>query len=250
MLRFMDEPWAKHPEVLIKSLGDCYRQAIKAGKVESSPDFCRKKIMAYRGYCSAVPQDKLLKAVEDLLMVYIPKSIPPGPGFLFAVCDATEDIKMAQVRVCDETVYGCRYLSLVDKYSFIGPAWVGMDQETMTRILDSRSVLVVEGPFDILAVKTLVPECPVLCPLTKSLNMIQRAILRILGVNRIVTLWDSDATGQRASSRGIMGFQTLALHLPRVKDPSDALLNYNTMCELQDLIRSVPKLPAGDTDDD
>ncbi len=242
-----DEPWFNSPEVLLTSLEALYRKALAIGKIQSVLDTTKKKIMAARGYCPAVPQEQLSQAIEDLQIVYVPESISPGPGFLFPIRDVTGEIRRVHIRLSDEAACGHRYLSIVDKHLFTGPPWLGNDEETLERIISSKTVLVVEGPFDLLAVKTLAPEFPALCPLTKRLGKLHKTYLEILGVRRIITLWDDDAAGRKASSRDLKGFQTLALRPPGTKDPSDALLSYTTMCELQDLIRSIPKeLDEGD----
>ncbi len=243
-----DEPWFNSPEVLLASLEALYRRALAIGKIQSVLETTNKKIMANRGYAPAVPREALSQAIEDLQIVYIPESIPPGPGFLFPIRDVTGEIRRLHIRLLDGATGGLRYLSIVDKHLFTGPPWLGNDEETLERIINRKTVLVVEGPFDLLAVKALAPEFPALCPLTKRLGKLHKTYLEILGVRRIITLWDDDAAGRKASSRDLNGFQTLALRPPGAKDPSDALLNYNSMCDLQDLIRSIP--PVGEQDED
>ena len=244
--RWIDEPWAKNPEVLIESLERVYRLAIKAGKVQTPALTARKKAMAVRGWCSAVPQDRLLKAIEDLEMIYVPDAVAPGPGFLFPIRDVTGEIRRAHIRVNDDQVYGVRYISAVDKDRFIGPSWAGMDEETVEAIIKTGSLMVMEGPWDLLAIRTLEPRLPAVCSLTKKLGPLHFDYLRLIGVPRIYVMFDNEKKGKLAEEAMIekhKDCEIIPVACP-AHDPSDAMKSVIKMQALQRVLSSLIDAPS------
>lgn len=239
--RWIDQPWAKNPEVLIESLAKFYREAIRQGKVTTVAEMARKKAMVVRGWCPMVPQEPLLQAIEDLEMIYVPKGLNPGPGFLFPVRDATGEIRRAVIRVNDETVYGTRYITAGDRDKFVGPSWAGMTPWCMERILDTHAVLVVEGPWDLVAVRTVAPDIPSVSPLTKKLTSMHWDILTILGVERVYTMLDNDNPGQKAGERMRDKHPDTEVVLVKCpsKDPADTLKDPSKLQGLQRALASV-----------
>lgn len=199
MTFWRNEPWAKSPSVLLESLESFYRKAIQNGKVIDPAQTTAKRVMIQRAWCPTVNSEKLLNAVKDVELVYVPTGVGPGPGFLFPIRDVSGDIRRLHIRVNDEAANGSRYITLQEKNAFIGPAWVGADDATLARIIKSGQVLVVEGPFDLLAVRSLVPELPSLSPLSKRLTKNHVSYLYMLGVQHIHVLWDADEAGAAAT---------------------------------------------------
>ena len=186
-----------------------------------------KKAMAFRQWSEAVPQDRLLQAIEDLEMIYVPNGCGPGPAFLFPVRDVTGEIRRAHLRMVDETVYGFRYISLVNPEKFIGPGWSGNDEATVEAILQTGEVTLVEGPFDLVALRAAEPRLPSLCSLSKRMSDDHWDYLKILGVEHIYPMFDVEKSRQGEAAMERMEvfhreFQVTPLRCP-AKDPSDAL---------------------------
>lgn len=242
MIFWRNEPWAKSPSVLLESLESLYRKAIQNGKVIDPAQTAAKRVMTQRAWCPTVAGDKLLNAVRDVELVYVPTGVGPGPGFLFPIRDVSGDIRRLHIRVNDEAAYGSRYISLQEKNAFIGPAWVGADDATLARIIKSGQVLVVEGPFDLLAVRTLVPELPSLSPLSKRLTKNHVSYLHMLGVQHIYVLWDADEAGVAATEVTIKKlrnrFRVSPVECPGV-DPAACMCLAATMRKLEARLHSL-----------
>jgi hypothetical protein len=249
----MNELWFKDPQTLISSLDKVYEAAIRADKIKSVATVTVKKMMSFRGWSPKILTANLLEVVESLGVAYVPNDIVPGPAFLFPIPDVTGEPKRIVLRLCDETAYDTRHIDAGDKTKFIGPSWFGVEEATIARVIQSRAVLLVEGPFDLLAVRTMAPSFPVLCPLGKRITPGHLDYLRILCVEKVITLWDADAGGRSASSRDIKGFRTLNLSLGsrmNCKDPADALKTYESAYALRDLLlEATPRRPLYFEDD-
>ena len=85
-----------------------------------------------------------------------------------------------------------------------------------------------EGPFDLLALRLLCPLYPTMSPLTKRLGKQHVAYLRILGVRRLLLMYDNEAQGVESmeqQERQIGDMQVIPCTCPK-KDPSKALEKY------------------------
>ena len=225
--RWKDEPWATRPEVLLNDLEKLYRQAIKLGKVETVAKTTAKKAMAFRQWSGAVPMARVIQAVKDLEMIYVPNGCGPGPAFLFPVRDMTGEVRRAHLRMVDESVYGFRYISLMNPEKFIGPGWSGNDEDTLEAIIQTGEVTLVEGPFDLVALRIAEPRLPSLCSLSKRMSDDHWDYLKILGVERLYPMFDVEKSRQGEAAMDRMAathreFQVMPLRCP-AKDPSDAL---------------------------
>lgn len=202
MARWMDEPWATNPEFLLESLDKFYRKAMAAGKCESPSQTTMKKVLENRKWCASVSRVKLLAAIQDMEVIWIPASVEPGPGFLFPIRDTSGEVRRAHIRMVDEKKFNCKYLSLVNKDRFTGPAWLGDSDEKLEGIIHAGQVVVMEGPFDLLAIRA-VAAIPDLCPLTKRLSDLHWEYLRILGVKKIRPIFDNEVSGvgEKAAER-------------------------------------------------
>ena len=236
--KWTDEPWAYAPEVLIAKLETVYRFFITVKRVETPALLARHKIMQIREWCPAVPQDQLLKAIEDLEVFYIPVAVNPGPAILFPIRDVTGDIHRVHIRMNDPKTYGLRYISAVNKDRFLGPSWAGMDDDTMKAIIQTQKVIVMEGPFDLLAIRTMAPSFPSVCSLTKKLGEQHWDYLKILGVNHVYVMYDNEKRGQEATE-AMMKYHKDVEITPVIcpaHDPSDAL---KTVSKMQALRRNL-----------
>lgn len=244
--RWIDEPWAHAPEVLIEALERYYRLAIHVKRITSVSETTARKVMQIREWCASVPQDHLLKAVEDLEVIYVPKGVAPGPGILFPIRDVSGEIKRAHIRVNDETVYGVRYISAVDRTRFIGPAWLGADDATLAAIIQTGSVLVMEGPLDLLAIRTVEPNLPAICSLTKKLGKLHWSYLRMLGVSRVYVMFDNESKGDAAAEAAVerhKDFEVIPLTCP-AKDPAECLKSSVKISALKKILSNLTATSA------
>lgn len=239
--RWIEEPWAQAPEVLIESLERYYRLAIKLNRIESVAKITAKKVMKIRGWCGLVSMADLQRAVEDLEVIYVPEGVSPGPGLLFPIRDVSGDIRRAHIRVNDETVYGVRYISAVDRSRFVGPPWAGNDDATLAAIIQTGHVLVMEGPLDLLAIRAIEPGVPTLCSLTKKLGKLHWSYLRMLGVSKIYVMFDNELKGDEAAENTQQrhkDFDVIPLTCP-AKDPAECL---KTPAKIQALRKLLSRL--------
>jgi hypothetical protein len=244
--RWIEEPWAKNPEILIEALERFYRLAIKLGKVKTPAETTLKKVMKIRGWCSMVPQGNLLKAIQDLELVYVPEGLAPGPGLLFPIRDVSGEIKRAHIRVNDEEVYGVRYISAVDRSLFIGPPWLGTDDATLAGIIQTGEVMVMEGPVDLLAIRTMEPRLPAICSLTKKLGRLHWDYLKMLGVSKVYMMFDNEAKGDAAvesAEQRHTDFEIVHVTCP-AKDPAKCLESIIKTRTLQKTLSALVTAPT------
>lgn len=238
-----DEPWARRPEVLLAELEQLYREAIRLGKVQSVAKTAAKKAIANREWCASVPAAAVEAVMEDLEVIYVPKGVGPGAAFLFPIRDVSGEVRRAHLRIVDESVYGFRYISLVNPERFTGPGWGGFSEETVEGIISTGEVTLMEGPFDLAAMRIAEPRLPTLCPLTKRLNDEHWDDLKMMGVRRIQLMLDNEKKGALAAS--LMArrtdFEITPVTCP-AKDPSDALKTNTKFQLLRATLRDM--LPA------
>lgn len=245
-----DEPWATDPKVLLTELEKTYTKALKLGKIETVAKTTLKKAVANRGWHFAPDDPKMLAVVEDLGMIYVPQGLEPGPGFLFPIRDVTGDIKRAHIRLITDdqyALYGGKYLSCVDKHLFIGPPWLGNDEATLEAIIQTGEVIVMEGPFDLAAIRYAAPQLPSLCSLTKRLGKLHWAYLKILGVQRVYIMFDEEKSGRGEEAANVLARRNPEFEITRVvcpaHDPSDALRSSVKAQKLRDVLSNLsPKL--------
>jgi hypothetical protein len=174
----------------------------------------------------------------------------PGPAFVFPIMDVDRESKYAQTNPLAGSAFGDK-----SKYRFIGvppigPVWLGNNRGVMIRkLLQSKQVILVEGAFDLLACRLLVPEIPVLSPLTKRVGPKHLAYLRLLGIKRLYLMFDNELpTAGRALGAGNLAmiqqsrelsqyFQTQTLLCPS-SDPSEALKSGYTAERLRSMLRN------------
>lgn len=237
-MSWKDAPWAT-PETLLAELAEFYAKAIRVGKITSVPAVAAKKVAAHRGWVGIKPS-ALLDAVAELEVIYIPTGLGPGPALAFAVRDVCGVVNRLQIRLLGDgpEKFGTRYLALVNREAFIGPAWIGMDEDVLGSILQTREILLVEGPLDLLAVRAIGCPIPSLSTLSKRVSDSHWAYLQILGVKDVHAMFDADGAGQRAATslaKGSRGIRVHAVECP-AKDPAEALKSRLTTRCLRDVL--------------
>lgn len=137
-------------------------------------------------------RSNLESAIEELGCFYVPKAFGPGPAFIFPMEDLEGKTVRAQMKPCHERFGPQKYHQLGDKTQHLGPTWIGCTEAIAAQILTTASVLLVEGPFDLLAVRTVCPELPSVSSTNKKLGRRHFEFLQLLGVKRIFTMFDID----------------------------------------------------------
>lgn len=209
--------WQDIPRLISRSLA-IYE------KLEKDPtQITSAKIKEQREW--VVAEKEIMPAVRDLNFLYVPKKLFPGPMFIFPEVD-TEGKLRAQTKPL-HTVFGAsKYYSIgTAQEDFLGPIWLGNSDNTLELIIKHKLVVLVEGPFDLLACRILAPDVPIMSSLTKNIGKRHQEYLRILGVKNIILLFDNDEPGlvaMEALKNWIKTMKVSSLLCP-AEDPSDCL---------------------------
>lgn len=163
-------------------------------------DITAEKMIPFRKWqCN---KEHLMSLLEELGFYYVPKNLVPGPLFCFPEVDAEGHVTRAQTRPLSADVFGPdRYhtLGISNKY-FLGPTWLGNTDTTLQQMITNQFVVIVEGPFDLIAARMAAPDgVPILSSLTKSIGPKHVDYLNILGVKQVYLLYDNDAPGITAA---------------------------------------------------
>jgi hypothetical protein len=171
--------------------------------------------------------------LEELVIVYVPKIMQPGPGILFPMLDVRDRYTLGRFAPMYELRIGneiAKYIFLGKKADTIGPTWLGMSHATIELILDCRFAVLVEGPFDQLACRLIAPDVPVLSTGTKTFNEMHITHLLMLGVKVLHLMFDNDDAGEKAASylartwnAKLDGRMKVQVQQCPASDPSEAL---------------------------
>jgi hypothetical protein len=198
-------------------------------------------------------KQNLYPILKEMDIFYVPKQIAPGPCFIFPHVDATGESVRGTMRamgwdlILNNTV--SKYAELGRDFEFKGPSWIGNTDKVIALMMRLRFVILVEGPFDVLACRLLYPELPVMSSGTKSLNDMHFQYLKVLGVRQINFLFDNEP-GKKPGERGAgeiaaMGMSKLATALglipkihycPSKNDPSACLESLQSAIALKSFL--------------
>jgi hypothetical protein len=212
----------------------------------------REKIIDARGWQPSLylTKDNFGRALTELGCYYVPKVMQPGPAFVFPVIDIDRKREYAQTKPLEGSVLGGK-----SKYRFIGskpigPTWLGNTDETIKAVVSTGQVVLVEGPFDLLACWVLAPEVPVMSPLTKRLGYGHQAYLQMLGLRRVYLMFDNELPSaghsigagnlaMKQHSKDLSRYFDVRTLLCPSSDPSEALKNGYTAERLRSILRGV-----------
>ena len=134
----------------------------------------KRKIYESRGW---LPSKLHIEKNFDMLLqtlgvFYLPKAHQDGPAFVFPIRDLDHKYRQAQVRPCEgspmfDADKKYQRLGSGNRYASSGPAWFGNDLETIRHMIERRVAILVEGPFDLLACRLLIPEAQLSGPRSK-----------------------------------------------------------------------------------
>lgn len=183
-----------------------------------------EKLIKFRRWDTTL--EELRPVVEQAGVKYIPGQLLAAPAYLFPVFSPLGNMTLAQVRyVRPVGLSEMRYQVLGQMACHCGPLWFGLDKPTRSQIIQTRTVMVVEGPMDVLACRVILgPNVPVVCGLGKTLTRKHETDLHLLGVRKVVCMWDKDAAGFSAVIPESIP-ERVKLRCP-AKDPSDCLRSY------------------------
>jgi hypothetical protein len=171
-----------------------------------------ERMAEHRRWTPSAPmiEPRFEQVLRELEIFYVPKQLAPGPCFCFVHRDAMGHRVRAKIRP-----YGwelvlkdgpAKYGLLGLKHKFVGPTWLGNSDETLQLIMKLGWVVLVEGPFDLLACRLTTVGVPVMSSGTKRLNEMHFAYLRVLGVKHIYFMFDSE----RGKNPGQLGAGAMA----------------------------------------
>ena len=180
-----------------------------------------EKLITFRHWDSTM--DELRPVLEQSGVRYIPTPLLTEPAFLFPIVSPQGNMTLAQVRyVRPVGLSEMRYQTIGQMSWHFGPLWFGMDEVTRSLIVQSRIVMIVEGPMDVLACRVILgPNVPVICGLGKTLTAKHETDLHLLGVRKVLCMWDQDEAGSSAKMPETIP-ERVRLRCP-TKDPSDCL---------------------------
>jgi hypothetical protein len=234
-----DKWWETDVPRVMTEAEDFYTRLAALKPEKNKLTFTKTKTVEVREWASTLKMyDKHFEEVlKQLGFFYVPNRIIPGPTFVFPIKDSDGKYSSAQTRPLEGSVYGTN-----SKYRYIGikpasPRWLGNDYATLKKVIETRTVVVVEGPFDILAARLMCPDVPIMSPLTKTLGRNHLTFLRMLGVKRVFMMFDNEEVkiGKKGDEgAGNMSMEQLAEMVKTMKlipllcpksDPSSCLQN-------------------------
>lgn len=239
---------------LIQAVNKKFAEAAAAGQTYTRNSVTQQKIVEARNWKAGLPiiQKNFDRVLTELDIFYVPKQMLPGPMIVFPMWDIYSVLTRAQTKPFEGSIMAgsgkYMYLGLKSK-EFSGPSWLGNDPATLLRVIQQKRVVLVEGPFDMLANRLVAPDVPTLSPLTKTLGAEHVAYLRILGVETVFLMFDNEKPkeGQdigggeismRALKRDVKDMNVEILYCPS-SDPSKALELYPKATQLRSLLTSL-----------
>ena len=248
----IDQWWTKDVPRVMSETALFYSRMVEKYPEKTVLAVTKEKIIKERNWGSTLNlyESNFDAVLSQLGFVYIPNRIIPGPAFFFPIRDVDGAYPCAQTKPMEgSTLYG------MSKYRFIGekpkgPRWLGNDPLTLKRIMATGTVMIQEGGFDILASRLLCPHAPILSPLTKFLGKNHLAYLRMIGVKRLILMYDneeakgskSDGAGNMSMEQQIASIKSLKI-IPEVQericplsDPSTCLESPRAAKQLKELL--------------
>jgi hypothetical protein len=243
-----DKWWETDVNKVISETEALYTRLVAIAPEKNKLALTKAKIIEARGWAPTLRMyDKHFEQVlKQLEFFYVPNRIVPGPAFVFPIRDVDGKYTCAQTKPLDGSA-----LAGTSKYRFIGgkpagPRWLGNDHATLKKIIDYRKVVIVEGPFDLLAARLVCPDVPIMSPLTKLLGKNHLAYLRMLGVVNLLLMYDNEeAKGNKTEGAGNLSMAQQAAFIKTMRvsplicpysDPSACLKNPLSAEKLRSII--------------
>lgn len=224
-----DPKWYQNVPTLIQEIHKLYERVVQKRPESTLLATTAKRIVEHRGWSASTFEHDLEATLQRLGFLYLPKILEPGPMFIFPIQDVARGTAVrAQTKPLDgSTLFGQgKYLWVGEKTQ--SPSWLGDDPQTIKNILETQKVVLVEGPFDLLAARLVAPaDLPILCPLTKRIGGKHEQYLNILGVRRLLLMFDNERPkgghdiGAGNLSMGLLEKEIKSMKVEILKCPSD-----------------------------
>jgi hypothetical protein len=209
------------------------------GKPYDKIGITRERIIALRKWeaSRSLIQPAFDQILKELEIVYVPKSLSPGPAVIFPIIDVDREAKYAQTKPLEGSE-----LSGDGKFKYnyigtepIGPRWINNTEKTLQIIINTGKLIVVEGPFDLLACRLLMPDAPIMTPLTKTLGQDHVAYMRIFGVKELYLMYDNDKPDIAKGHKIGQGHKAMLSQMAEISRVSERDIHVNSLyCPTQD----------------
>lgn len=243
--------WFQDVPRLRERVGKFYDKAMELGKSDCHTTTARK-IIDLRGWVlSNKHRASLLDVCRELDVFYVPQAFLPGPCYVFPCLDVDGGVRRAQTKPLHQTYVTSKYMPLGPHP--LGPQWFGLSDLVFSRLMTTKSAVLVEGPFDLVAARTVCPEANVLTVLTKGMSDTHAEFLELIGVERIYPMFDNEKNERGDESARYIErtygdrFDIQLLKCP-AHDPSDALKNHTRTRMLRDILSSTVKIGTKPTE--
>lgn len=195
-------------------------------KLDKDPvSFTSQKIIETREW--VVKEAEILDQVRELRYLYVPKKMFPGPMFLFPEVDLEGKLR-AQTKPLHSIFGSSKYYTMgISQDDFLGPIWLGNTEKTLEQIAKNKWVVLVEGPFDLLAARAMAPNIPIMSTTSKNVGKSHEDYLRILGVKTLYLMFDNEESEAGAKTMRYLKSQIKTMEVVSLvcpdSDPSDCL---------------------------
>ncbi len=194
---FWKGPW-HDVEWLLSEVDTYFREEVEPKGLGDRFTVTAARIMEHRRWAAsrALIEANMDSILRELNIFYVPKTMDPGPALVFPLQDVYGRYKSGKIRPFYELVFKAgpaKYSFLGKKENVVGPSLFGMSDATLVNMGKTRSAILVEGYFDTLACRLLVPSAPVVSTGTKTVSEEHVHYLRMLGVQNIYLMFDNEA---------------------------------------------------------
>jgi hypothetical protein len=236
MTLWLKDAWWNHLQDLEDKTNQCYAK-VKRDKWEVTAE---KMIELRQWQCHS---DQLLPILKELNVYYVPKKFQPGPMFVFPEYDVNGQATRAQTKPLHNLFGTAKYYSIgCKREEFIGPIWLGNSDRILQAVHETKTLILVEGPFDLIAARVVAPHLPIMSSLTKSIGASHEDYLKLLGVEQIVLMFDNEESksGERSAA---MLRKSISIPISTAlcpdHDPSSCLKYRNKISALRSVLTGV-----------
>lgn len=248
--------WYRDVPKLIHETDILYKRLLDLGK-PGKLDLTASRVMEHRQWDASISLEELKAALDKLGYFYVPKVFKPGPLFVFPQKNIDGDSLRAQTKPLYEIEnsdgQSSKYRTCgIDRSEWLGPIWLGNDLETMKSAIETKSVILVEGAFDLLACRVACPSVPTMSPLTKRIGEDHQAYLKVLGIKNLYLMFDNDKPKNGSTmGAGEISARSLQKNIKWAKvhilkcpshDPSDALKSIKSYNALRNTLNNYRSL--------
>jgi 5S rRNA maturation endonuclease (ribonuclease M5) len=227
--------------------------AVQKPEERSRHQIASERIEKARGWKPSQPLfgSNLAPFLEELGVFYVPKPISIGPAVAFPLYDHERRLTHLRLNPLYELKGSdgnrMKYVKTGKLKDQHDPGLFGQSIQTITNMIKHRSVIFVEGYYDLIACRLMHPGAPVLSTGSKSISDKHRWYCQMAGVRTLHVMLDRDKAGETASKiiRHVVAKKERGLslevveHLCPAPDPSAALQDLRSAKSLKALLYSI-----------